>query len=330
MDTEEAKEIAHHQRIGHPQTDEGPYYHNAWWEGYKGGVKGMLGGLIIGAIVGALMGALVMGGLALAGIPLAGIGIAAVIGGFSALGAYHGAHEFNQVGIVTGAVSASHERAEERMKEFEDSRFAELKRDIAGLKAVVTGERPPEPMAVDGEPDGRAVDANHRDYRTQHCSEGHCPPEMKPVFWKVAGIGLAVGAAAGALFGGSGLMGHLLHPIAEGLAQNQITAASTIVGGAAGASFGINRDLFRRVFDVTDHWFRGIVIPPANGGEKARTQDLSPFPPSPALRKTETPSPRVLLTSTETSRSTTFYQDAETVRRAALLALDHTQVRRPH
>ncbi|MBV8939155.1 MAG: hypothetical protein JO089_04885, partial [Alphaproteobacteria bacterium] len=206
MDTEEAKEIAHHQRIGHPQTDEGPYYHNAWWEGYKGGVKGMLGGLIIGAIVGALMGALVTGGLALAGIPLAGIGIAAVIGGFSALGAYHGAHEFNQVGIVTGAVSASHERAEERMKEFEDSRFAELKRDIAGLKAVVTGEKPPEPMAVDGVPDGRAVDANHRDYRTRHCSEGHCPPEMKPVFWKVAGIGLAVGAAAGALFGGSGLM----------------------------------------------------------------------------------------------------------------------------
>ncbi len=46
MDTEEHIEIQKAIRDGRPETDEGPYYHESWWESYKGSVKGKLGGSI--------------------------------------------------------------------------------------------------------------------------------------------------------------------------------------------------------------------------------------------------------------------------------------------
>ncbi len=311
MDSEEAREIAHHAALGKPETDEGPYYHESWWEAYKGTVKGLLGGLIIGAGVGLAAGGVALGLLAafttmhLAAVP--------VLLGFAAVGAVLGGHEFSQVGNVTGAVSAAHEKAEERIKEFENSRFAELKREIRGLKAAMMGQDPAAAEAA-CEPDVPScaeVDAKHSEYRTQHCDTEHCV-QNKPIFWKIAAIGGVVGTAAGALLGASGFMPELLHPLGH-IAQAEAPIAGSIVGGTLGASFGINRDIFRRVFDKTDRLFKGIVT--SNEGAAACEPGR------------ECATPQVLMEQAPANnRSKTYFRDkigAEQARRA-LLAMDHT------
>lgn len=334
MDTEEAREIAHHQYIGRPETDEGPYYHESWWEAYKGGVKGLLGGLIIGGGVGAIAGVMAAGAIALIlGGAVTPLAVGGIVLGFSAFGAYHGASEFAHVGIVTGAVSAAQEIAEDRLRDHDLSRFAELKREIVGIKEMIKGKTPEEvekaqEVCEPGVPSIRAVEQAQEHYRTQHCDDYHCPPEgMKPVFWKVGLVGLLAGAAGGALLGWGGVHSVLSeiiekftgeHAALDGLknlSAAQTAGISAVAGGAIGASFGINRDLFRGVFDTTDRWFKGILVR-ENGKNRARAVQVDAVPePHGAGLMVETPT---------TAQESSFFRDklqAEAAQRA-LVNLD--------
>lgn len=266
MDSEEAREIAHRDVTGHPQTDEGRYYHKAGWEGYKGSIKGLLAGLLIGGGVGAGIGAVAGGALML----MTG-GSAMVLGGAvlagAAWGMYEGEKKFSQVWMTTGVVAAAQEISEHEMKQYIKGRFIELKQDL-GVK------HDSEAAKKQGAPDGYVKDENGKliridddeipDYTTKHCDD-HCPPLTTPFFWRVGAIGAAVGAAAGGLLGfvpGSEMIAEeVLHLGADKLGGVPIAAATSTIGATIGASFGVNRDIFRRVHDVTDQWFRGIAIP---------------------------------------------------------------------
>lgn len=275
MDSEKHTHMRELLEAGRPVTDEGPFHHHAWWESYKGGVKGKLGGGLIGAGMGILTGGIAVAGItaATAIFPPAAF---AIIAGFGAAGLVYGVHEFGDVGKVAGAVAASQKVAEKRLKEFEDSRFDEIKEEISELKALVKGEPVPEKTA---EAKADAIDVAQEEYRISHFQGSKVSGLEKFVFWKVALVGLVVGLAAGAILASGGMGLHLLGGLgsaatamgATGLAAaaneaaaHSVTSAANYMAsmtalGAVGASFGINRDIFRQIFDQTDLWFRGFV-----------------------------------------------------------------------
>ena len=310
MDTQEHIEIKHALSAGHSQTDEGPYYHSAWWESYKGGVKGKLGGGVIGALIGAGVGVAAAGVLTLAGIGLTGAAI--VTAGFAAGGMLYSAHEFSKVGRVTGAVAAAHEKSEERMKNFEDGKFAEIKREINELKSLVTGK----PLAPESISQPVEVLA---DYKTTHSDKRE--GRMQLIFWKIAAIGLTVGLAAGALLAGGGLAGHALEAVglATDLSQPAIYVASMTTLGLFGASFGVNRDIFRAIFDKTDLLFKGII---SNSRERAKSIDS----PQPAVKQALSESPITTVVYTDFPQSDTYHRDKVLAQaKQTLLSMDHTK-----
>lgn len=263
MDTEEHIEIQKAKVEGHSLRDEGPYYHHSWWESYKGGVKGKIGGLFIGALIGLIAGATAAAAISLLpGVPeLGALSFTAIIGGFTAGGMLYGAHDFDTVGKVTGAVAASQETAEERMKSFETGKFQEIKREINELKAMISGQ----PVASTTAAEPTAKLAEHEHYRTRHYNKSETPTKNRYVFWNIAVIGLVIGMAAGALL----QFGHLTEPVMAELGSAALKsgrfseiseyAFSMIAMGAIGASFGVNRDIFRKAFDKTDMLFKGLV-----------------------------------------------------------------------
>lgn len=270
MDTEEHLELKDRRFHGKPETDEGPYYHDSWWEAYKGSVKGKLGGSIVGTFIGTLVGV----GVAAILAPTAGLAVAAVtVAGFAGAGLLYGAHEFSDVGKVTGAVAAAQETAEKRMKNFETGKFAELSEEIKDVKDMLKGKKPSDVPAAD-----RVAKAS-ADYRTTHCDD-HCEiKDRKPIFWKVAAFGALVGAAAGVVLAAAALSTHILAGViaAEVITKAGVFAASVVGMSAFGASFGINRDAFRHVFDQTDMWFKGMLSR-QNGGH-AHDVEIAKVPP---------------------------------------------------
>ncbi len=272
MDTAEAHEIKQAQKHGHPETDEGPYYHDAWWESYKGSVKGKLGGAVIGAGMGAVIGVAATMMLPIfGGVALGAAAVAMTVSGFSAAGLMYGAHEFADVGRVTGAVAAGLETAEKRG----DVKLARLENKIDQLQSKLTGE----PIPEDSKAAQLAAQEGTLDYKTTHCDDhGNIMEKPKLVFWKVALVGLAIGLAAGAILASGGIAGHILGALgvaAEGGALGTLGtyAASMLTMGLFGASFGINRDIFRDVFDRTDMMFRGII------GKSKINDAIVEFPP---------------------------------------------------
>lgn len=323
MDSEEHHEVTEALRKGAPETDEGPYYHKTWWEGYKGGVKGLLGGLLLGACVGSVIGmgaAGIMLSLDLVGTGLVG----GIVAAFAAGGMLLGAEEFSTVGIVTGANAASHEEAEIRNKKELTRAVGELKAELAELKALVQGKSPSE--AGKAKEDAKAmIPPTNEAKRTTHLDHNHKPEKFKPIFWKVAGIGAVIGGTAGALLAFGGVPTHLLE-LAGTEAAHQLSgsfvptlAATSTVGALAGASFGINRDIFRKVFDITDHWFRGILIP---GNE-----DVAPAPAIEQARAPEVPAQNVaaVITAEEKPKPETYFRDKITTAQRALAEMDHSQ-----
>jgi hypothetical protein len=265
MDTEKHLEIQQKIVHGESPNDEGPYYHHAWWESYKGGVKGKLGGLVIGGFIGGIAGLIAGAALALTPLGLAALPLTALA--FAGGGMMYGMHEFGDIGKVTGAVSAAQRQAEVRMKTFEEGKFAELQHDINEVKSLVKGQPVNDAESAAIRKALRNYDES--DYRKTHYAKLN-PPKMNTfAFWKVALMGLAVGALAGALLasGGAGsiiapLLEHALgHAAFESLGAGGIMTLSVAAFGAMGASFGISRDIFRKIFDKTDLWFKGIIHP---------------------------------------------------------------------
>ncbi len=359
MDSEEQREIEECKATGKSPTDEGPYYHESWWESYKGGVKGTLGGIVIGAAVGALVGVPIAGIAALA-LPEITLGTAsAIVAAVAGFGMLEAVHKFSAVGVVTGAVAAAQEKAEVRMKEFEGGKFADLKREIKAIKAAVTGNKADQLEAAVAAVEAEAANTPAPEYRTSHCDNHACTLKQK-VFWNIAAIGAAVGAGTGALLGfgalGDATAGHVFGSLlGEGaahgaghVAEHGAKAATatlgnigagallTTTGAAIGASFGINRDLFRNVFDTTDRLFKGILP----GEEATLAQGKSVETPAPAKAAPEIREPARSVAeepvkSTETvlvafdpfmEKSATFYQDRHPMNpvtaRRALLTFD--------
>jgi hypothetical protein len=253
MDTEENLEIQSAIRQGHPPTDEGPYYHEPWWESYKGGVKGYLGGAVAYTGVGAAVGAVTATVLGVAGL-VASTAVLPIVSGFAAAGLLYGAHEFNSIGHIVGSGAAIAEKQEERT----NSKFEALEQKIDDLKTMISDKKAGA-SDVSGAVKEQAKKKQHAlRHRTTHI--GDHVNDNKLVFWKIAGIGLLAGLAAGALlvFGGGaehliGLLGNASEPVVHAGSVGIITAL-----GLFGASFGINRDIFRHIFDKTDMLFKGL------------------------------------------------------------------------
>jgi hypothetical protein len=137
--------------------------------------------------------------------------------------------------------------------------------------------------------------------------------------------GLIAGLAAGALLAASGMAGHVIH----GLGVGETFAASMATMGMFGASFGINRDAFRQVFDKTDLLYKGLT-------EKSRSPEaaiaVAPSPPpvpsvNPTFNKTSPTASFITVVCAEnTDQTHTFHRDklaAST--KLALLNMDHSK-----
>lgn len=318
MDTEKLVEIEEKVKKGKPVTDEGPYYHHAWWESYKGMVKGKLGGAVIGAIMGSVVGVAAAAVLSTIGAPIAA---GVVIAAFAGAGMIKGVHEFSQIGASAGAVAAGLDTAERRNKLYLDGKFNEIEAKLDRLEAEIPNKTPAPVIRKE---------VREPVYRTDHFVEA---PDGKGqaglVFWKVAAIGLAVGAAAGLLLAGSGVaamaLEHVLgHGIVAGLGTSGITALSTATFAAFGASFGINRDVFRKIFDHTDVLARGMtrrlgltesqkVQAPAQEQEQAPQQNS---------KQTVIYEPQI-----NYPESNTYHRDKVIAQaKQALLGMDHTKL----
>ncbi len=336
MDSKEHHEVQELIREGRSPNDEGPFYHHAFWESYKGSVKGKLGGLIIGALAGALVGGAIFGVAAIAGITaITGIAVGAmtVIGGMAAAGMLYANREFSEVGRITGAVAATQKVAEDRMQEFEQSRFNDLKQEMDQIKAMVAGRNAtttdPAPAnhsqaPIVASPD--AVDEKLDSYRTTH----HDPRIPKPqgsslVFWKVAAVGIAVGVGVGLLLsaiGATAVLASVL-PLKLGVIVEGWQAA-TITGGIIGASFGINRDAFRQIFDKTDMLFKGMFKFSDPAMRKSVQPTLNASKDRPEVSTLVYPDSGI-----DYPTSDTFHRDQLAARANQLLAsLDHTTVSR--
>lgn len=267
MDSEKYHEIQELAKRGRPHSDEGPFYHHSFWESYKGSVKGKLGGLAIGLLIGAVVGAVSSMLLGFAGIEIAGLAASTIIGGSAAAGAIYGAHEFGEVGRVTGAVAAAGKDAEKRMQIFEKGKFEEIKQDISELKEMVSGKKPEtiktsasagaSANSTDADEEMKKIEQKLQDYRVHHHDKTIPKADGNSViFGKVALVGMIVGAGIGLLLSGIGLGSGLENLGLHTLFENPTASALTM--GLAGASFGINRDAFRKIFDKTDTLFKGM------------------------------------------------------------------------
>jgi len=240
----------------------------------------------------------------------------------AAAGMAYGSHEFSDVGKVTGAVAAAHEKSEERMKSYEDGKFSEIKRDIGDIKRMLGGKA----STPEASPDNAQKIQKDEEYRSQH--SGQRGPQ-KLVFWHIALIGLAIGLAAGALLVATGGAAHILASVgvASGVVipKASLTAASMTIMGLIGASFGINRDAFRQIFDKTDLLFKGII---ANYKERqtARAQEID-ISTGKTTEFKEPPVNTIMYDAyPDYPQSETYHRDKVLASaKQALLSMDHTK-----
>lgn len=279
MDSEEYQEVQKMVENGVSSSNEGPFYHHTFWQSYKGAIKGKLGGLVIGGLTGLAVATVAFALISLfapafLGAAGAGLSTGGFFGAITGAGMMYGVHEFGDVGRISGAIAASTKDSERRMHEFELAKFTDIKQDINEIKSLlgkptaandenyssqaIPSQTPPLDDKV-GLVDTMKNLADHRLH--------HLRPELvnadtdKVIFWKVAMVGLVVGVGIGLLIA-SGSGGAILAKIGmEKLAEVAFATKATglaITFGAIGASFGVNRDFFRKVFDKTDMLFKGM------------------------------------------------------------------------
>ncbi len=315
MDTEKYNEMQEKVAAGKPVTDEGPYFHHVQWEAYKGLSKGMLGGAFIGTLVGGLVG----GAAALALLPVIGTTAAVVSAvAFTGVGLWKGMDKFGSIGTVSAAVAAGLDTAERRGQIYLDNKVNEIKADLGNPEAKEALKNAKEPA-----------------YRTTH----YVPPQdesvqQPTVFWKVALVGLAVGVAAGLLFAMGGLAGGVIehvvgHAIIDQLGPLGIATVSAATFGAFGASFGINRDVFRKIFDATDMMYRGRAGDPVHAKMVTRSKEKAQEIEKP--QEAEQPAPQTVLFDGHMTYppSETYHRDKYAAAKQVLQEMDHTKMS-PH
>ncbi|MCE2926983.1 MAG: hypothetical protein LW823_05000 [Rickettsiales bacterium] len=259
MDTEKHLELEKKIREGKSPNDEGPYYHHAWWESYKGSIKGKLLGAVLGTAAGAIIGGVVVAVAAiftpLAGMVATGAAIS-TIGAFAGAGLLYGVKEFSEIGKNVGNTASQFRLFESRTRTMVDGKVAEIKEEIGEIKSLLTGKI--DPKKAEYQEAQRVADDDETNYRKTHYAKLNTPRINGFAFWKVALVGLVAGAAIGALLGATGIVGYAL-PAAIKIAPEVITIGSALIFGAMGASFGINRDFARKIADRTDLLFKGIL-----------------------------------------------------------------------
>jgi hypothetical protein len=342
MDTEEEEHLESLVQKGRSVNDEGPFYHHTFWESYKGAVKGKLGGLFIGGAIGCAVGVVAFGLLSVF-VPELVIGAGVLIGGITAAGALYGMHEFGDVGRVTGAVAAGLKVEERRMHDFELGKFCEMKKDLNEIKTMVaqvagnnittdattqlnTAPTNAAPAPVDM-PTLAETQAKLADYRTSHFNDTPLKKDGGMVFWKVTLVGLLAGAAIGLLLATDGATAGVLAEMGLGALKNHYLA-SALTFGTIGASFGISRDLFRKVFDITDLLFKGFT---GDVGKQKQLQPQQEICLNSNIERPQTiqkPQPVSTLVSYDSGleypTSDTFHRDQLAARAAqTLAALDH-------
>lgn len=327
MDSEKHQEIQELIRSGRQPSDEGPFYHHTFWEAYKGSIKGKLGGTVIGALMGAVVGVAVF-----AILPVGIAGAGAIIGGFAAAGMIYGGHEFSEIGRVTGAVAAAGKDAENRMQEFEKGKFSEIKQEISELKSIVAGN-PPTSIAktTSATPpsvtDSEGVEEKLKNYRVTHHDPKINPPKGNGIiFWKATLVGMIVGAGVGLLLAAASAAAPIIGSIAGGSLLTP--TASAITFGAIGASFGINRDIFRKIFDKTDMMFKGA----ANWKQGIKPAQPTIEPTRTLSASKDRPTINTLVyqeAGIDYPTSETFHQDKVIANaKQALASMDHTTASR--
>lgn len=240
-----------HEILDPHEVDHGTLYYKMHWGAYKGHVRGLVRGLIVGSVMGALVG------LGIAGLGAIGVlGFAASLStltlaaGFASLGGILASEIMGRVGNAAGNVA---------------SQLAELE----------LRERYPELPEIT--PDSPQPGYGHH-YEV--------PPERdrgKLFHPRVAAAGALLVGAFGGLVGLSGVS-HIIGELTLGLAAGVSPLAPVAMGALFGMSFGINRSVFKSIFNFTDGLFEGKLTGPtlddlAKDRERYRLQGESVHPP---------------------------------------------------
>ncbi len=251
---------------------ESPYLNRITWASYKGLSRGQLGGLVLGGLIGLGVGA-VAAAAGAAIMPALGLGalgtgtLAAVVAGFTAIGAKYYYDIFKQVGATSGAVAAGMEINEER------SQVMNIKLDTILNVLAKDGKISPEEIKIIEDD----VEAVYRQGAKDFEKKFHDKPAY---FWQIGAVGALAGVAAVAALGGAGYLVHLMEYGAEHTAElvdkfSKPLAAVALGGGAlAGASYGINRNYYRNVLNVTNALFEGNLAEIEM--QRARQRGLAP------------------------------------------------------
>jgi len=184
------------------------------------------------------------------------------------------------------------------------------------------------------------------DFRSTHQTSDDPSDDHKLFYPNVGMIGALVGAAVATVAVMAGVGEHFA--IADALGPNAaalssyIPAATIATGTALGASFGVSRDIFRKIFDVTDCWFMGVTDGKCTNAQiaQAKGKEFEPLAPPhaadpayahapTALHAHNTPSPEITNVFIAEPQKTTYLQDKPSpeVAKMAILGMDHTNSR---
>ena len=224
-------------------------------------------------------------------------------------------------------------------------KLTDLTNEVRELKAVVAGKIKPEEMQTDKALPDTSPIFDESDFVSTHQNSNDPTDNHKLFYPNVGLIGALVGSAVMAVVGFSGAGEHVLHHIIGDVALTHTALNTGLIasGAALGGSFGVSRDIFRKIFDVTDCWFLGVAhgqcsnkdIAQAKGKEfvplapKSKPNIMDQYSLDPnvipsAQHGAGTPSPEITNVFIAEPQSTYFRdkiskQDAQ----LALLSMDH-------
>lgn len=256
---------------------ESPYLNRITWASYKGLSRGQLGGLVLGGMIGLGVGLAAAAGAAavlpLLGMEAVGMGaMGAVVAGFTAIGAKYYYDIFKQVGATSGAIAAGMEINEER------SQVMNIKLDTILNVLAKDGKITSEEIKIIEDD----IESVYRQGNTNFEKKFNDKPAY---FWQVGAVGALAGVAVIAALGGAAYLHQLIEYGAEAASQmlshvDPGLGAVALGGGAlAGASYGINRNYYRSVFNVTNALFEGNLAEIEK--QRAHQRGLEPEPELP-------------------------------------------------
>ncbi|MEI7668664.1 MAG: hypothetical protein WCJ33_01105 [Pseudomonadota bacterium] len=199
-----------------------------FWSSYKGHVRGLLAGVLIGALGGCAIG------IGIGFLGFTGLAMPVVVQLFSAMGALFGAEAVGSIGASSASRAAG--LAEKH------ARFLDPENSDDKLKAAE------DKLMVDGRGHHNAQPPNHDNGNFFNIKSGSA--------------GLLIGAAAGALLGAAHLLAEI--PIVSAIVPSLVIfgasapiAAGALVLGICGLTFGVDRSIFKSIFNQISAFMEG-------------------------------------------------------------------------